>query len=89
MTDVAIALPEEVAHQIESRWGSLPQRALESLAIEAYRSGIITTAEVQRMLGMNSRWEVDDFLKRAHAYVDYTEADLDRDIAAIRIARRT
>ncbi|MEW6367567.1 MAG: UPF0175 family protein [Acidobacteriota bacterium] len=89
MTDVAIALPKEVAHQIESRWGNLPQRALESLAIEAYRSGIITTAEVQRMLGMDSGWDVDDFLKRAHAYLDYAESDLDRDVAAMRMVRRS
>lgn len=36
------------------------------------------------MLNLPSRWEVESFLKRAQAYLDYTEADLDRDIAAIR-----
>jgi hypothetical protein len=38
------------------------------------------------MLHMSSRWEVEAFLKRAQAYLDYSEADLERDIAAIRQA---
>ena len=82
--NITIEVPEDVAHQLESIWGDLPQRAVEALAIEAYRSGVITEAEVQRMLHLPSRWEVDTFLKRAKAYLDYTEADLEQDILAIR-----
>jgi hypothetical protein len=41
-------------------------------------------AEVQRMLHLPSRWEIDAFLKRSKAYLDYTEADLEQDILAIR-----
>ncbi len=36
------------------------------------------------MLRLASRWEVDAFLKRAKAYLDYTEADLEQAILAIR-----
>lgn len=36
------------------------------------------------MLGFNSRWETDAFLKQAGAYLDYTEADLERDLAVSR-----
>jgi hypothetical protein len=82
--NITIEVPEDVAHQLESIWGDLPQRTVEALAIEAYRSGVITEAEVQRMLYLPSRWEVDAFLKRAKAYLDYTEADLEQDILAIR-----
>lgn len=82
--DVAIQVPEDLARQLEARWGDVPRRALESLALEAYRSGVITEAEVQRMLKLPSRLEVEAFLKRAQAYLDYTEADLEQDIAAIR-----
>jgi predicted HTH domain antitoxin len=82
--NITIEVPEDVAHQLESIWGDLPQRAVEALAIEAYRSGVITEAEVQRMLHLSSRWEVDAFLKRAKAYLDYTETDLEQDILAIR-----
>jgi Uncharacterised protein family (UPF0175) len=82
--NITIEVPEDVARQLEVIWGDLPQRVLESLAVEAYRAGVITEDEVQRMLRLTSRWEVDAFLKRAKAYLDYTEADLEQDIRAIR-----
>jgi hypothetical protein len=81
---ITIEVPEDVARHLELTWHDLPQRAVEALAIEAYRSGVITEAEVQRMLPLSSRWEVDAILKRAKAYLDYTEADLEQDIRAIR-----
>ena len=81
---VEINLPEDIARQLEAIWGDISQRALEALALEAYRSSVITEAQVQRMLNLSSRWEVETFLKQAQAYMDYTEEDLERDIAAIR-----
>ena len=69
------------AHRIDS-----VRAGLEALAVEAYREGILTEAEVQRMLGHESRWGTEAFLARARAYHDYSEDDLDRDIAAIRKA---
>lgn len=77
--DITIHLPEEIANQLGSEWGDLPRRTLEALAIEAYRSNLITTAQIQKMLNFSSRWEVDDFLKRSQVYLPYTEADLDQD----------
>ncbi|MGA1870916.1 MAG: UPF0175 family protein [bacterium] len=64
---ISIPIPEDVVHQIESKWNDIPRRILDALAIDAYRSGVITDAEVQRMLSMSSRFEADDFLKRAQA----------------------
>ena len=81
--DVAIQVPEDVARQLEAKWGDVSRRALESLTLEAYRSGVITGAEVGRMLNLSSRLEIDSFLKKARAYLDYTEADLERDIASL------
>ena len=37
-----------------------------------------------KLLNLSSRWEKDRFLKNAHAYIDYTDADLEQDIDAIR-----
>jgi hypothetical protein len=73
--NITIAVPEDVAHQLESICGDLPQRTVEALAIQAYRSGVMIEAEMQRMLHLSSRSEVDAFLKRTKAYLDYTEAD--------------
>jgi predicted HTH domain antitoxin len=83
MTNVSIAIPDDVMHQLESQWTDIAQRTLEALAIESYRRGILTSAEVQRMLNMRSRWEVETLLKRSRAYLDYTEADLEQDIQTL------
>ena len=82
--NISIEVPDDVVHHLQARWGNIPQRALEALALEAYRAGMITEAQVQQMLHLPSRWEVEAFLKRAQAYLDYTETDLERDILAIR-----
>jgi len=82
--DVSISVPDDLVQQMQNRWKNLSRGTLESLAIEAYRAGVITEAEVQRMLDLPSRWETDRFLKNAQAYIDYTEADLQEDLDAIR-----
>lgn len=84
--NIAIEVPEDIAHQLEASWGDISQWALKVLALEAYRSGVVTEAQVQWMLNLPSRWELEVFLNRAQAYLDYTEADLEHDIVAIRNA---
>ena len=82
--NISINLPDDVVHRMQSKWQDLSRCTLEALAIEAYRSGVITEAEVQRMLDLGSRWESDEFLKRANAYIDYSDAELEQDIHSIR-----
>lgn len=86
--NIVIEIPDEVARQIEARSGELSRAVMEAIAVEAYRSGAITPAQVQQMLGLPSRWESEALLRRAEAYHDYTMDDLERDIAAIREAAR-
>jgi len=68
--------------------GDVSRAVLEAVAVEAYRSGTITPAQVQQMLALGSRWETESFLRRAEAFHDYTMDDLEQDIAAIREASR-
>jgi hypothetical protein len=84
MRHVSVELPEDVARQLEVGGHDLSRRALEALALEAYRTGEITAAQVQQMLGLTSPWETEAFLKAREAYLGYTEADLDADLLAIR-----
>ena len=62
----------------------IPKRALEAFALQAYRNGVITEYEVQKLLKISSRMELDAFLKESNAYIDYTEKDLQQDIENIR-----
>jgi hypothetical protein len=84
VANISIEVPDDLASQLEARGEDLSRRTLEALALEVYRSGEITKAEVQRMLRFSSRWEVEAFLKRARAYLACSEADLENDVAAIR-----
>ncbi len=77
---ITIDLPDEIASTIQEKWHNFPRKVLECLAIEAYRQGVITSAQVGRMLHLSSRYEVDGFLKQAEAYLHYDEADFEQDL---------
>ena len=86
--NVAIEIPDDIGRVLAAQEGGASRAVLEALAAEMYRTGVITTAEMQQMLGLQSRWETESFLRRAEAYHDHTMDDLERDIAAIRGASR-
>lgn len=86
--NVAVEIPDEVARQLANRTGGVTRAVLEAVAVQAYRSGGITHAQVQSMLGLRSRWETEALLRSAEAYHDYTMDDLERDVAAFRGASR-
>ena len=86
--NVAIEIPDDIGRVLAAQAGGVSRAVLEAVAIEAYRSGAITPAQVRQMLWLHSRWETESFLRRAEAYHDYTMDDLERDIAAIRDASR-
>ncbi|MBM3840353.1 MAG: UPF0175 family protein [Verrucomicrobia bacterium] len=85
--NVAVEIPDAVSAPLRSKWQDLPRRVLEATAAEAYRTGVLTSHQVGQLLGHGSRWETEAFLKRVQAYLSYTEADLERDLAALREAR--
>jgi hypothetical protein len=86
--NVAIEIPDEIGRALGAHTGDVSRAVLEAVAVEAYRSGTITPAQVRQMLGLRSRWETESFLRRADAFHDYTPSDLERDVAAIRDAAR-
>src|SRR5690349_19941831 len=60
-----------------SEWKDLPRAALESLAFKAYRSQALTAAQLRRLLGFETRMQVDAFLKEHEVY-DFTAADFEQ-----------
>ena len=82
--ECTIPIPDDVALQIKNQWPNIPRRALEAFALEAYRSGVITEYEAQKLLKISSRMALDAFLKQSKAYINYTEEDLQQDIENIR-----
>jgi Uncharacterised protein family (UPF0175) len=83
---ITLELPEDIAHGLESRWEDLPRVALESLALEAYRSHALTAAQLRRLLGFETRMQVDAFLKE-HEIYDYSVTDFEQDRRTLRQLR--
>lgn len=82
--EITLNLPEDIAHGLESKWKDLPRAALESLALEGYRSGALTRPQVRRLLGFETRNELDGFLKQHGVYLTYGPEDVERDAEASR-----
>ena len=82
--EITLNLPEDIAHGLEAKWKDLPRAALESLALEGYRSGALTAVQVRQLLGFRTRYELDGFLKQHGVYLNYTVEDVERDAETIR-----
>lgn len=61
--DLTVHIPEELARRLTAAGGDLSRRALEALALEEYRGGRLTAAELGRVLGFGTDAALDDFLK--------------------------
>ena len=83
---ITIELPEDIAVGLESKWKDLPRAALESLALEAYRSRALTGAQLRRLLVFETPMQVDAFLKE-HGIFDYSAADFQQDRETLRELR--
>jgi len=59
------------------------RRALESVAAEGYRSGLLSESQVMRMLWLPSRFAVHEWLSRKRIPYRYSEADLAQDLACL------
>ena len=82
--EVRIHIPDDVAAQIQRNGDDLPRDVIEAYALEGYKSGRLTAYQVQEILGLETPMEVDGFLKGHGVYADYSEQDLEEDLATSR-----
>jgi len=83
---ITLELPEDIVQDLRSKWKDLPRAALESLALEAYRSHALAAAQLRRLLGFDTRMQLDAFLKD-HEIYDFTAADFEQDRETLRELR--
>jgi predicted HTH domain antitoxin len=81
---ITIDLPDKLTEKIGQQWGDLSKKVLDNIALEAYKSKIISTAELGEILGFSSRLENHDFLKKSEVYLNYEREDLEKDIETIK-----
>jgi hypothetical protein len=78
---VTLEIPEELSAALSIPGQDLSRTVFEAAALEAYRQRKITDAQLRRLLGFETRYELDGYLKAHEIWLDYTAEDLERDRA--------
>jgi len=61
--EVAINLPDDIAQRVQAQWEDVPRHVLESFVLEGFRARVLTTEDVRRLLGFDTKIEVHAFFK--------------------------
>jgi hypothetical protein len=81
---LTVQIPDDLARSMGAAGGDLSRRALEAPALEEFKSGHITRPELRRLLGFETRYELDGFLKAHEVYEAYTMEDLERELEGLK-----
>lgn len=65
---VTLTIPDVLAAALQRVQPALPRVLLDGFAVEAYREGMLSAAEVRVLMGHDSRWETEDFLAAHEAW---------------------
>lgn len=77
--NVNVEIPDELAKQLKGAGADLSRRVLETIALEEYKAERISKAQLRRVLGFETRLELDGFLKTHQVGPNVTIDDLRRD----------
>ena len=80
---ITVDIPDDIAALLANSGEDLSRAALEAIGLEGYRQKRLGGYQLQRLLGIDSRYELDGFLKE-HCVETYTAQDFDDDLATIR-----
>jgi len=76
---LTLDLPDELSAALAAPGQNLSRAALEAIALEAYRERKLSTAQLRRLLGFETRYDLDGFLKQHEVWLDYAWQDLEQD----------
>jgi predicted HTH domain antitoxin len=79
MARVILDLPDALSTFLTASGHNLERAALQAIALEAYREGKLSVAQLRRLLGYHTRMQVHAFLKEHGVYLRYGLADLEHD----------
>jgi predicted HTH domain antitoxin len=82
--DLVLPIPDDIAERLGPE--GLSRRALEAFAIAEYQADRISRYELRRLLGFETRFELDDFLKERGVYDNYTLEDFRREMEDLKRA---
>jgi predicted HTH domain antitoxin len=84
---VTFDIPDDLASQFLAAGKEPSRAALESLAVEGYRTERLSEGQVKKMLGYSTRMEVHALLAEHAVCLHYTSEDLEVDAETSRFLR--
>jgi hypothetical protein len=81
---VDVHIPAALANRLGGPGPGLDRRTVEALALAAYEAGEVTHFELREILGIETRHELDGFLKVRGVYEPVTLEDIRRDLEDLR-----
>jgi hypothetical protein len=77
---VTVEIPDEMAQRLIPAGQDPARTTLEAVAIEGYRSGLLTSSQTRLLLGFETGYELDGFLKAHNVWEHaYGLEDLEQD----------
>ncbi len=81
---VTVEIPDDFAARLTPNGLNPSRAALEAWAIEGYRSGALSPTDTRLLLGFETRYELDTFLKSRNIFDgSYSLSDLEQDRIAL------
>jgi hypothetical protein len=74
--NVSVEIPDDLAQRLSAAGADLSRRALEGFALEEHKAGRISKPELRRWLRIETRTELDGFLKEHGVFLNATVEDL-------------
>jgi hypothetical protein len=84
---ITLNIPDDLARRVAPEGKDPARVALEALALEGYRTELLSESALRQMLGFQTRMEVNAFLKQHGVYLHYDVSDLEQDRATARRVR--
>jgi hypothetical protein len=81
--ELTVHIPDEIADRLSAS-GDLSRRALEALVAEEYRQGHLHKPDLRRLLGFETSYEINGFLKAHGVYDEFTMEDLERELEGLK-----
>jgi hypothetical protein len=78
---ITVELPESIVEKLGINEKDLSRAALEAIALEGYRSDRLAGFQVMQMLDLETRLELDAFLKAHRVDLEYSFEYLERERA--------
>jgi hypothetical protein len=82
--NLTLEIPDDLAERLCTAGGDLPRRVLEAVVADEYRRGRLHKPDLRRILGFETSYQIDGFLKAHEIWIDYTIEDLQRERETLR-----